>query len=66
VRGRQHNYLLRQSPLHANDGELLGVLILFHDLTHLRDKDRARTNLIASLSHELKTRSPLFHWPWNC
>ena len=55
VRGREHNYLLRQSALHANDGELLGVLILFHDLTHLRDKDRARTNLVASLSHELKT-----------
>ena len=55
VRGREHNYLLRQSALHTNDGELLGVLILFHDLTHLRDKERARTNLIASLSHELKT-----------
>jgi two-component system, NtrC family, sensor histidine kinase KinB len=55
VRGREHNYLLRQSALHASDGELLGLLILFHDLTHLRDKERARTNLIASLSHELNT-----------
>jgi PAS domain S-box-containing protein len=55
VRGREHNYLLRQSALHASDGELLGLLLLFHDLTHLRDKERARTNLIASLSHELKT-----------
>jgi PAS domain S-box-containing protein len=54
-RGREHNYLLRQSALHASDGELLGLLILFHDLTHLRDKERARTNLIASLSHELNT-----------
>ena len=36
VRGREHNYLLRQSALHPNDGELLGVLILFHDLTHGR------------------------------
>ena len=55
MRGREHNYLLRQSALHASDGELLGLLILFHDLTHLRDKERARTNLIASLSHELNT-----------
>jgi len=55
VRGRDHNYLLRQSLLLNDEGRQIGTLILFHDVTHLRDKDRALSNLVASLSHGLKT-----------
>lgn len=55
VRGREHNYVLRQTPVRATDGRRLGALIVFHDVTHLRDKERARNNLVATLSHELKT-----------
>jgi len=55
VRGRDHNYLLRQSLLLNDEGRQIGNLILFHDVTHLRDKDRALSNLVASLSHGLKT-----------
>lgn len=55
VRGRDHNYLLRQSLLLNEKGRPAGTLILFHDVTHLRDKDRALSNLVAALSHGLKT-----------
>jgi len=55
VRGRDHNYLLRQSLLLNDESRQIGTLVLFHDVTHLRDKDRALSNLVASLSHGLKT-----------
>ncbi|MHB8383498.1 MAG: sensor histidine kinase [Candidatus Binataceae bacterium] len=55
VRGREHNYLLKLGELRLPDGTLFGNIVAFHDLTYLRDKDRARSNLVASLSHELKT-----------
>ena len=55
VRGREHNYLLRQNLLVNDQAKQIGTLILFHDVTHLRDKDRALSNVVASLSHGLKT-----------
>lgn len=55
VRGRDHTYLLKAAPLHLGDGSPFGTMITLHDVTYLRDKDRARTNLIATLSNELKT-----------
>ena len=55
VRGRDHTYLLKPSPLRLDDGTPFGTMITLHDMTHLRDKERARTNLIATLSNELRT-----------
>jgi len=55
VRGRDHTYLLKPAPLRLEDGSPFGTMITLHDMTYLRDKERARTNLIATLSNELKT-----------
>jgi NtrC-family two-component system sensor histidine kinase KinB len=55
VSGRDHTYLLEPAPLRLENGISLGTMITFHDMTYLRDKERARTNLIATLSNELKT-----------
>ncbi|HEX4211595.1 MAG TPA: HAMP domain-containing sensor histidine kinase, partial [Candidatus Binataceae bacterium] len=55
VRGRDHTYLLKPVPLHESEGQSFGTIIILQDITYLRDKDRARTNLVATLSHELKT-----------
>ena len=54
VRGRDHTYLLKPARL-LDDGTPFGTMITLHDLTYLRDKERARANLIATLSSELKT-----------
>jgi NtrC-family two-component system sensor histidine kinase KinB len=35
--------------------ESFGTILILQDITYLRDKDRPRTNLAATLSHELKT-----------
>jgi NtrC-family two-component system sensor histidine kinase KinB len=55
VRGRDHTYLLKPVPLHQGEGQSFGIILILQDITYLRDKDRARTNLVATLSHELKT-----------
>jgi NtrC-family two-component system sensor histidine kinase KinB len=55
VRGRDHTYVLKAVPLRQADGEALGTIVILQDITYLRDKDRARANLVATLSHELKT-----------
>jgi len=55
VRGRDHTYLLKAAPLGLDDDTPFGTMIVLHDLTYLRDKESARSNLIATLSNELKT-----------
>ena len=55
VRGRDHTYLLKPAPLCLDNGTPFGTMITLHDMTYLRDKERARTNLIATLSNELRT-----------
>jgi NtrC-family two-component system sensor histidine kinase KinB len=57
VRGRDHVYVLKAVPFRSDDHRCLGTIITLHDVSHLRDKDRARSNLVATLSHEIK--SPL-------
>jgi NtrC-family two-component system sensor histidine kinase KinB len=55
VRGRDHTYVLKPVPLRQEGGHSFGTILILQDITYLRDKDRARTNLVATLSHELKT-----------
>jgi two-component system, NtrC family, sensor histidine kinase KinB len=55
VRGRDHTYVLKSVPLRQSDGKELGTILILQNITYLRDKDRARVNLGATLSHELKT-----------
>jgi signal transduction histidine kinase len=55
VRGRAHTYVLKPLPLVHAEGRALGTILILQDVTHLRDQDRARINLVATLSHELKT-----------
>ena len=55
VRGRDHAYLLKAAPLDLDGGAAFGTMITLHDLTYLRDKESARSNLIATLSNELRT-----------
>jgi two-component system, NtrC family, sensor histidine kinase KinB len=55
LRGRDHTYVLKPVPLRHTDGGSFGTILILQDITYLRDKDRARTNLVATLSHELNT-----------
>ncbi len=55
VRGRDHTYVLKAVPLRQDQGPSFGTILILQDITYLRDQDRARANLVATLSHELKT-----------
>jgi len=54
VHGRNHTYVLKPVPLQEM-GRSFGTILILQDITYLRDKDRARANLVATLSHELNT-----------
>jgi two-component system, NtrC family, sensor histidine kinase KinB len=55
VRGRDHTYVLKPVPLRHTAAGSFGTILILQDITYLRDRDRARTNLVATLSHELNT-----------
>jgi PAS domain S-box-containing protein len=55
LRGREHSYILRPTPFRMRDGNVAGLLLGLQDVTHIRDQEQRRENLIATLSHELGT-----------
>lgn len=55
LRGRDHAFVLRPTPLRAVDGSPIGLILALQDVTHLRDQEARREQLIATLSHELRT-----------
>jgi len=55
LRGRDHSYVLRLTPFHARDGSPAGLILALQDVTYVRDHERRRENLVATLSHELGT-----------
>jgi NtrC-family two-component system sensor histidine kinase KinB len=54
--GTKH-FLPRVLAMHTKQGELFGVAVVLYDVTRFRLLDAAKTNLVATVSHELK--SPL-------
>jgi NtrC-family two-component system sensor histidine kinase KinB len=53
VRGRDHSYILKSVPLRRTEEESLGTILILQDITFVREQSRARTNLVAELSHDL-------------
>ncbi|MCZ6795675.1 MAG: ATP-binding protein [Planctomycetota bacterium] len=43
------------SPLRGERGEPAGAVLVLHDITRLRQLEHVRTELVANVSHELKT-----------
>jgi two-component system phosphate regulon sensor histidine kinase PhoR len=46
---------VQAAPLTGNQEQRLGVLIVLHDLTRLKQLEAVRRDFVASVSHELKT-----------
>jgi NtrC-family two-component system sensor histidine kinase KinB len=55
LRGRDHFFVLRPTPLRAPDGSSSGLVLTLQDVTYLRDQEARREQLMATLSHELRT-----------
>jgi PAS domain S-box-containing protein len=61
IRGRDHYYMLRPTPLRAQDGSHAGFILVLQDVTYLRDHEARREQLMATLSHELRTPLTSLH-----
>ena len=55
INSEQHAFRLRTTPMHDEEGRLLGAVMLLEDITHLREIDRLKSEFIATASHELRT-----------
>jgi signal transduction histidine kinase len=53
--GEDHTFLPRILPIRDQDGETLGAAVLLEDVTRFRLLDQVKSNLVATVSHELKT-----------
>jgi two-component system, NtrC family, sensor histidine kinase KinB len=52
---KTHTFLPRILPIRDSDGATLGAAVLLEDVTRFRLLDDMKTNLVATVSHELKT-----------
>lgn len=48
-------FRLRATPMHDDDGSVLGAVAVLEDVTHLRALDRLKNEFIGVASHELRT-----------
>ena len=55
VADTERSFRLRSTPMRDSRGQLLGAVLLFEDVTHLREVDRLKSEFIAAASHELRT-----------
>jgi len=53
--GKENFFLPRILVMRDEDGELFGVAVVLHDVTRFRLLDDAKTNLVSTVSHEIKT-----------
>ncbi|MCD6065727.1 MAG: domain S-box [Bacteroidetes bacterium] len=51
----KENYFSRERISVQSEGKPIGEVILLKNVTHFREQDLAKTNFIATISHELKT-----------
>jgi signal transduction histidine kinase len=53
--GEERAYLPRVRPIRDANGDTLGAAIVLHDVTRFRVLDQFKSDLVANVSHELKT-----------
>ncbi len=55
IRGRLHSYILKTVPFRDKGRSTIGLIVVLQDVTELRHAEQQRGQLLATLSHELKT-----------
>jgi signal transduction histidine kinase/HAMP domain-containing protein len=51
----ERSLLPRAAPLYAEEGDVVGVTIVFQDVTRLRRFEELRNDLVATVAHEFRT-----------
>lgn len=49
------HYIFSITPVHTAEGAMLGVVLLLHDVTQLKELDRLKSEFVVTASHELRT-----------
>jgi NtrC-family two-component system sensor histidine kinase KinB len=49
------HYFYSITPIHTKEGLMLGVVLLLHDVTQLKELDRLKSEFVMTASHELRT-----------
>jgi two-component system, OmpR family, phosphate regulon sensor histidine kinase PhoR len=52
---------LNAVPMKNDRNEITGVVVLFHDITQLKQLDQVRRDFVANVSHELRTPLSILH-----
>jgi two-component system, NtrC family, sensor histidine kinase KinB len=55
VDGSRRAFRIRSTPMKDTSGQLVGVVTLLEDVTHLSEVSRLKSEFIAAASHELRT-----------
>ncbi len=53
--GGEHPIFAMAAPIKNNDGTLMGIVVVFRDVSREREIDRMKTDFVSSVSHELRT-----------
>lgn len=53
--GSEHPISVTASPIRRNDGTMIGIVMVFRDVSQEREIDRMKDDFVSSVSHELRT-----------
>jgi PAS domain S-box-containing protein len=53
--GKERPISATAAPIRKNDGIMIGIVMVFRDVSHEREIDRMKTDFVSSVSHELRT-----------
>lgn len=53
--GSEHTYQAQTAIVRDNDGNIIGAVAIFNDITEIRSIERMKTAFVSTVSHELRT-----------
>lgn len=54
-KGKQQHYQVQVTPVNNKEGERIGVVTLFQDVTSLKEVDDIKSDFVSTVSHEFRT-----------
>lgn len=55
LEGKEHIFQLQNAIVRGEDSKLMGTVVIFNDITDIRNLERMKSSFVAMVSHELRT-----------